>query len=886
MVAGACSTGSEASTTSPIPVTSVDASGFNDHTVPVVSTVEEFFALARPGVSGQSAVKFTIADLAGDPQISWMDSNFYSLHDEWYWFRLLNGAAVPGAAVSPVAGQRFETIQQIYDWAQAQPPLALPLDLRFVGGQASGNRLYSDRFYGLSLQNPRAFGLGTVAYFPTSTNGSPRWVLELEYQDVPEPAEVAIFFEMIGASLPAEIATKIEWVVRSPEQATVAATMAAGSLPFHDRAITYGELVEPGTVAVYNEGVAAGRLLLIGDGGKEFSDAGDNDILLVENVPDYLPPGRALISSAPQTPLAHVNLLARTRGIPNASQAGILQDPAIQQAARVRAHAIVRAGAADGLSVVLITEEEYGEWLKLNELSAIAVPRAPAGVTDNVLVLDELEVSDESDIERLRPVIGGKAAGFLNLREAAAINLPEPQLVITTAAYSAHLESVRDHLGAMLGNPEFRLSSRIRYLMLEGAEAYAAFYPDPADRGFADNFARRHPPGTPLGDILDAGGFGDLLRAQPIDDVTLDDITAALQVNFGALHPSQGLRFRSSSSVEDIDGFNGAGLYDSNTGFFRPDIQLEEKDHKKTIEWAIKATWASYWGSEAFEERRAAAIDHRSGGMAVLVHPRFDDPHELANGVLTFTVHPAGADHDYSMVVNVQDGPVSVTNPDPGLGALPEIFFAHAESGGDVEIDLASRSNLATAVDGVLTDVQVEELFLVARRVALIWRHRINAALEPAHRIDTLTLDFEFKHMAAGWPQPNGDVAVPDEPARLVFKQARTLEPGLRQVPAGVRELPIPRDVLARARLVERVLCDVEGDGGAATVLSIIEVLTDPLLAPDVGFSVEPFVAVEAGPAAGLAATGENCARSTLYSTPDQFLYELLKDGELLNLSQ
>jgi hypothetical protein len=275
----ACSTGSGtpgtttgATTTTPVPPTTrlhvpvptyLDANGFDDHTVPLVASVAEFFALARPGVSGQSAVKFTISDMAAEPQISWMDSNFYSLHDEWYWFRLLNGAAVPGAATAPVAGRRFETIQQIYEWAAAQPPLALPLDLTFVGAQGTGTRLYSDEFYDLSLQDPRTLGPGTVAYFPTSTTGEARWVLELEFHDMPEPEEVALFFEMAASSLPAEIGANLEWVVRSPEQATVAATMAAAALPFHDSTITYSELVEPGTVAVYNEGIAAGRLLLI-----------------------------------------------------------------------------------------------------------------------------------------------------------------------------------------------------------------------------------------------------------------------------------------------------------------------------------------------------------------------------------------------------------------------------------------------------------------------------------------------------------------------------------------------------------------------------------------------------------------------------------------------
>ena len=64
LVGSACSTGSGTpgtttglATTTPVPPTTrpqvsvptyLDASGFDDHTVPLVASVEEFFALARP----------------------------------------------------------------------------------------------------------------------------------------------------------------------------------------------------------------------------------------------------------------------------------------------------------------------------------------------------------------------------------------------------------------------------------------------------------------------------------------------------------------------------------------------------------------------------------------------------------------------------------------------------------------------------------------------------------------------------------------------------------------------------------------------------------------------------------------------------------------------
>ena len=866
--------------TVPVP-TYVDGNGFNDHSVPSIGSVEEFFALARAGVSGQSAVKFSIANMTFDPQLSWMDSNFYSLHDEWYWFRLLNGAAVSGSAEVPLAGLRFETVAEIYDWARSLGAGALPLDLSWIGSQSVGTRLYSDDFYDLALNvNPRVLGLGSLVYFPDSPDGGgERWVIELEYHDDVLPDEVAQFFRLVAATVPVEVGDNLEWVVRSSDQERAAQIMAAGALPFHDRVVRYSQLVAPGQVAVYNEGVAAGRLLLIGDGGKDLSDARDNDILLIENVPDWLPPGRALISSAPQTPLAHVNLLARNRGIPNASQAGIIQDAGIRQAARVRAPAIVRAVAPDRLEVVIISEEQYSQWQKLNTVTPISVPQADVSSMPNVVNLASVtQISSDDDVAAWLPVIGGKAAGFINLMGPNNVSLPPDPLAITVAPYRQHLTKIERALDAMLGNQSFTSQTRIRYLLLEGPAAYANFYAQQSDRAFAEEFAAANPPGTPIGDIISAGGFVEYLRSVPMDAATLADITATLGVTYGEYALSQGLRFRSSSTVEDIEGFNGAGLYDSNTGFLRPDVQIDGGDQKKTVEWALKNTWSSYWGFEAFEERRRERVDHRSGAMAVLVHARFDDPLERSNGVFTFTILPDSAADQFVMILNAQEGDVSVANPDPTLGAVPEaVVVRRQSSNAGWRVERVEQSNLAPAGVQVLDDEQLGQIFSEAQAVTLLWRDRINAGLPAAQRIETLTLDFEVKEMAAGWPALKGGLAA--RPARIVIKQARSLEPGLREVPDSVRRLAIPRDVLARARLVERVSCPLT-DGSSAVAVTV---LTDPLIGPDVGYSIEPFVLGEVG---AIPADQSSCTAEILYSTPQQYLIELLATGVLLNLSQ
>ena len=88
-------------------------------------------------------------------------------------------------------------------------------------------------------------------------------------------------------------------------------------------------------------------------------------------------------------------------------------------------------------------------------------------------------------------------------------------------------------------------------------------------------------------------------------------------------------------------------------------------------------------------------------------------------------------------------------------------------------------------------------------------------------------------------------------------------------MPQAVRELPVPRDVLMRASLVETISCRRAG----GQPIDHIEVRTDPLLAPDMGYTDQPLVI---GP---LPSPGATCARTTLYGSPDHQLVAAIDDG-------
>lgn len=813
-------------------------SGFDDHTRPSIGSLSEYQSLLAPG-PGLASVKFLVTDFADGSKRDtvFYDGNFYTLHDEWYWFRLLNGQRAPGdLETDPVRGFRFESIAIIYAWAQTRG--TLPLDLAFTGD----GRMYSGRFYQLALDTtPRVYGLGSLIHVPAKAGKPERWVFELEYTDAVDHAQLVTYFEALQRELPAEIAGQLAWVVRSPVQEALAVLMESLELPLHDRIVRYSDITTPGEKEVYAEGITAGRVRVL-HSGDSLEGGAPTDLLVLESAPDYLPPAAALITAVPQTPLAHVNVLARNRGIPNAYLGAAVDDPLLDQLGRVRAPAIVYAAAPDTLDVVAISEDEFRQYLDKIQKLPSAVD--PVDVTMVDYAYDLASLSPE-DSDRWRPILGGKNTGYLEVLATPIVEHPDRPVGLSIRAYVEHIAPFRPRLEQVIRHPEFIADERVRYAVLEGELDYRERYTRPTDASFLTDFMTRQPVGSLLGDLVRGGGVKGLIRSTPMAPATLAEITRVLTQQYSDYAVTQGLRFRSSSNVEDIEGFNGAGLYDSNTGWLDAAAQPDPDDRKQTVEWAIKKTWGSYWGFEAFEERRLELIDHLSGSMGVTVHARFDDDKEVNNGVITFAILPprpvegplATRVEQLVMEVDAQHGAVSVTNPDPLDPQLPEVDFVYLDHGSAVpRIVRASASSLSEPGQHVLTDAELLTLFEQTRAVSERWLARLRRHAPTAARAPrTLTLDFEYRGVAAGWPALRSGV---QEPARLVVKQARTLEPGLRRVEPLIAALPLPRDVLVRARRVTRTTCS-----SARLDVVVWDALTDPLSSPDLGHAELPFVA-------------------------------------------
>lgn len=843
---------------------------FDDHTRDALASVEEFVAIAEASPSS-SAAKFVITRFGRpDARTRFYESDVFSLHDEWYWFRLLNGQRIEGVPTPAVTTSHgpFSSIAEIYDWAKVEVAAgrALPLDLRFLSNE---ERLYSPLFYELALTNePRSMGIGTLVHFPATATRDEVWALELEFSDDAGEAELRVFFDELTQVLPAAIADNLKWITRSQAQAAVGAALPDD---LRARVISFDDVVEPGQTEVYAPGTTAGRLLVVHPGEEALLEtARATDVLVVEEVPDYLPPCAALITGQPQTALAHVNLLARNRGIPNAFRAGIVDDANIEQLGRVRAPVIVRANAETGdLDIVSMSESDFATWRTLTSTPTVELPPIDITGLDDTVDLTTLEQAEANDLRR---VIGGKAAGFVALLTSGVTTVDAP-MAITIKPYVEHFDAtgLTTRLTAMLADTVFKTDVTVRRLVLGGEDA--------VDAAVVAAFRTARPVGDVLRDLVDAGGVVEVIRSTPLTPSVLSSITDVLHLRFGRYAAKQGLRFRSSSTIEDAAGFNGAGLYESNTGYLDPD------DNDPTVEDAVRATWSSYWGYEAFEERRLANIDHLRGAMAVVVHANFPDNMELNNGVAIFSILPSQSQQTttprgYVFEVNQQAGAHSVTNPPPGSAELPEIDRVVVDGEGPPRIERVRGSTILLPGDVVLDDDTLLAMFDDAKAITEQWITADNAELVASKRRSTLTLDFETRTVKAGWPALRSGVQLP---SRLVWKQARPLEPGSR-VADDVSSQPIPIDLLPRTRRVVRQLC--AGDGLQA---SYTAVFTDPAIAPDMGFSVDPFVAfvvvdfIDAAPELGAVAGTRRTAIHTAFRagfTDEDFVVDVAPERQ------
>jgi hypothetical protein len=347
---------------------------------------------------------------------------------------------------------------------------------------------------------------------------------------------------------------------------------------------------------------------------------GRHTLVLLNGIPNDISVVAGIITTNFQTPLSHINVLSHNRGTPNMALRDGWTNPKLNEFLDQLVYLKVTLDSFYIRKATITEAESFWAGKEPTQHQKLKIDTVTSGLV-NLRHVDRSTVS----------TIGGKAANFAELMAVnyalQPIPLPEGAFAIPISYYWNHLKTnkIDLYLKEMLANPEFKTNVTTRALMLTDLQ--------------------------------------NLIKDSPVDTI----LVKLIKEKIGLIEGFTNFRFRSSTNAEDIEGFNGAGLYNSYTAI--------KGDNKKTIENAVRKVWASLWNLKAFEEREYFKIDQLNVGMAILVHRSF--PAEEANGVVI--TKNLFNEYNPGITINVQFGEISIVLPDNNY--LPDqiIYYSYED---------------------------------------------------------------------------------------------------------------------------------------------------------------------------------------------------------------
>jgi pyruvate, water dikinase len=377
-----------------------------------------------------------------------------------------------------------------------------------------------------------------------------------------------------------------------------------------------------------------------------------NEIIVVDGTPETLPNVKGIIVSELQTPLSHLVILGKNRKIPIMAYTDILKDYRIKNLNSKKVELKIEVDTF----FIKETSKKIGV--------AVEQKKKKLVVDNSIKKIVDLTTIPKNGVNFL----GSKAQNMAYLKQISKqipFKTPENAFGIPFYFYTSHVQKKS-------------ISSLISELLI---------YPNPDSTKWINNQLKK---------------IRTQIKRETIDNELISQLNEKLgNSNF------KNFRFRSSTNAEDIEGFNGAGLYESKTGIYGDSI--------KTFEKAIKQVWASVWNESSYYERVIFNIDQKNIAMGVLVHRAFPD--ELANGVVI--TKNLFRDNFSGITINVQKGENSVVKPEKNV--ICEQFTVYDFSLFDdvrknYDVDYVSLSNL-NENKPLLTNSEIDNLYNVSKKI-------------------------------------------------------------------------------------------------------------------------------------------------------------------------
>lgn len=316
--------------------------------------------------------------------------------------------------------------------------------------------------------------------------------------------------------------------------------------------ITPDEISKNQEYLALNPGEAVGRIHII-DKLDDTVEIGSNEILVLKELPLNLPPVRGIIVAKSSSPLSHVNILAKGWGIPN-----------------------VYVKNADKL---------YRDWDgKVVKFTATLVERTiePATLDDIKERFTEDQVSAPADLETT------KIAPLRAMRKKDSL------------IYGAKAANLGELINAGIPNTIVPDGFGIPYYHYDKFMTDNGFDKIIDDFEFNNDFV--HNPRYRRQKLEE---FRAQIQNGRMDQALKDEIIKRWKTQLGG----KAVFIRSSSNVEDLPNFSGAGLYTT---------VKNVKEEEKVIE-GVKTVWASLWNFDAYEARVRNFVRQTSCQMGVFV---------------------------------------------------------------------------------------------------------------------------------------------------------------------------------------------------------------------------------------------------------------------------